>query len=97
MKNIYTNIPTKTLMDNFNLTSNDNSTGDWGKGEDIELSRVIVSQKYFNCTGKYHTHKTGLAVGAHPSSITSYIYSIKNIPIFLIHEWNKITKSTLIL
>jgi hypothetical protein len=53
---------------------NDNFTGDCGNGEDTELSRVMVNQIYFRCTGQCHTHKTGLAVGAHSSSIMSEIY-----------------------
>ena len=61
-------------MDIINWVSNDNSTGDCGKWEGIELSRVIFNQNYFHYKAKHHTQKTGLAVGPPASSVMSDVY-----------------------
>ena len=74
ISNMYTNIPTKDLLNIIQNICENNGLESAVKQEILSLTRLIIMQNYFRFQNRTYIQKSGLAMGAPSSSILSEIY-----------------------
>jgi hypothetical protein len=74
IKNMYTNIPIKDLVNIIQRSLTRNNLPDEYKQEIITLTKVILDQNYFLYNNELYSQNKGLAMGALTSSIMAEIY-----------------------
>jgi len=74
IKDMYTNIPTKTLPQILKLACNQTQTPKKLQHELITLLRTVLKQNYFQYKQQIYKQNTGLAMGAPSSSILSELF-----------------------
>ena len=74
ISNMYTNIPTKDLIDIIDMVCKQHNIEYMLKREILTITRLIIMQNYFSFQKKTYIQSNGLAMGAPTSSIFSEIY-----------------------
>ena len=74
ISNMYTNIPTKDLINIINNLCKNHNIEDTVTREIIFITNLIITQNHFSFQDKTYVQNNGLAVGAPTSSILSKIY-----------------------
>ena len=74
MKDMYTNIPTKTLPKILNFACNQTHTPKKLQQQLTTLLRTVIKRNYFQNKDQIYKQKTGLAIGAPSSAILSELY-----------------------
>jgi len=72
--NMYTNIPTKDLINIINDVCKTQNIEETIAREILLITNLIITQNYFNFQDKTYIQDKGLAMGAPTSSILSEIY-----------------------
>jgi hypothetical protein len=92
ISNVYTNIPTKDLINIINNICKNHNIEDTITREIISITNLIITQNHFSSQDKTYVQNNGLAMGVPTSSILSEIYLqfLENTKIFDILKEEKI-------